>query len=645
MKYIFACLFLVGAGFAQEPTVQHALPLPFSYFENLYFDASSATFLGLGKDIRPAEAIGSSAKRGYGFQVTAALSQPAKRVAGTTLLLFEFPETARYLNHFFHLLEHVVGIWSFYGDLNREDVRQIVLCSDGNTAVEDWEGPNAINRHLLSALFPQARVMSWKAFLAEQRGALICFERAVSSDRALTLASPECAHLNKMLGVARHFLSPGSLQNLHDAIHTYAKTAPKPEGPFQITYLARTLPRTLLPAVEEKLLQALRAKEGVVVKKYDFSRLSFAEQVHIIGHTDLLISVHGNGLSHILFLPPTARVVEIYPEGSHGFDYQLLAEARHLPYRKIIAGEGVITAKRSYELGSFGNPNQPISQLDIHPILSFVPHNAPAKKRILIGSPIRQKPAILKEFLASLERLEKKSYTADYFFIEGNEDPESKTLLQAFAKEHPCLLIAEPPSACQVPYVRDETTHHWREEIIWKIAGFKDQMIQKAKDEGYDYLFLVDSDLVLHPRTVEQLIADQKEIITNNFWTKWAPNLPPLPQVWLLDHYTLFSHEIGEQVAPEEANRRTTAFLNQLKKPGVYEVGGLGACTLISRKALQKGVSFQRIKNLTFWGEDRHFCIRAVALGLSLHTDTHYPAYHIYRESELAGVETFRKGL
>lgn len=375
MKYILACLLLVMAGFAQEnkATVQYALPLPFSYFENLYLDAASATFLGWGKDIRPEEALGPSAGRGYSFHIAKALPQPAKKVTGTTLLLFEFAETARHLNHFFHLLEHVVGIWSLYGDLNREDVRQIVLCSDGNTVVNDWAGPNAINRHLLSALFPQARVVTWNAFLAEQRGALVCFERAVTSDRALALASPECVRLNKMLGVARHFLSPGSLQNLHDAIHTYAKTAPKPEGPFQVTYLARPLPRTLMPAVEEKLLQALQAKEGVVVKKYDFSRLSFAEQVHIIGHTDLLISVHGNGLSHILFLPPKARVVEIYPPGSHGFDYQLFAEARCLPYRKIIAGQGVVTTKQSYELSSFGNPNQPILELDLNPILSFLP--------------------------------------------------------------------------------------------------------------------------------------------------------------------------------------------------------------------------------------------------------------------------------
>ncbi len=72
-------------------------------------------------------------------------------------------------------------------------------------------------------------------------------------------------------------------------------------------------------------------------------------------------------------------------------------------------------------------------------------------------------------------------------------------------------------------------------------------------------------------------------------------------------------------------------------------MGGVGACTLITKSALSKGVNFKRIKNVTFWGEDIHFCIRAAVLGIPRFVDTHYPAYHIYRESDLAGVEDFKK--
>jgi len=81
---------------------------------------------------------------------------------------------------------------------------------------------------------------------------------------------------------------------------------------------------------------------------------------------------------------------------------------------------------------------------------------------------------------------------------------------------------------------------------------------------------------------------------------------------------------------------RAFAWLERLRRPGLYPVGGLGACTLISRRAIEAGVRYQRIPNLTYWGEDRHFCIRAQALGFDLWADTHCPPRHLYRRS---GVE------
>lgn len=82
-----------------------------------------------------------------------------------------------------------------------------------------------------------------------------------------------------------------------------------------------------------------------------------------------------------------------------------------------------------------------------------------------------------------------------------------------------------------------------------------------------------------------------------------------------------------------------------LTRPGTYKVGGLGACTLIRRHALERGVSFQEIYNLGLTGEDRHFCIRAAALGLELYADTHYPPFHIYRESELDSLTEYKENL
>lgn len=61
----------------------------------------------------------------------------------------------------------------------------------------------------------------------------------------------------------------------------------------------------------------------------------------------------------------------------------------------------------------------------------------------------------------------------------------------------------------------------------------------------------------------------------------------------------------------------------------------------IQKIALEKGINFLEIPNLSFWGEDRHLCIRAVDWGFSLYVDTSCLTYHIYRELDLVGVATY----
>lgn len=262
------------------------------------------------------------------------------------------------------------------------------------------------------------------------------------------------------------------------------------------------------------------------------------------------------------------------------------------------------------------------------------------KERVLIGSPVHQKKIILSEFLDSLHRLKHENMEFGYLFIDDNQDEQSSELLSDFSKlvDH----VTIQPSYRHDDYVRNETTHFWNEQLIWKVAEFKNTIIQYAIEEKYDYLFLVDSDLLLHPRTIEQLIAADKDIISEIFWTRWQPDSTPQPQVWLMDEYTQWEQRRGEKLSDGEIANRYEQFIAKMKTPGVYEVGGLGACTLLSRRALLSGVNFNPIKNLSFWGEDRHFCIRASAIGFSLFVDTHFPAYHIYRDSDLDGMVRFK---
>jgi GT2 family glycosyltransferase len=259
-----------------------------------------------------------------------------------------------------------------------------------------------------------------------------------------------------------------------------------------------------------------------------------------------------------------------------------------------------------------------------------------AQTHVLIGSPVCQKPAILEKFLLSLNRLDREGLSLDFYFVDDNQIQESSEKLRAFEPGDSAVIISMGANNT-LNYMTSDFTHFWTPNLIERVAEYKNGIIQYAMKQGYDYLFLIDSDLLITPGLIQHLISLNKEIVSEIFWTKWYPANSPEPNAWMYDAYEMASPKLS----PDERTQKSREFLESLKVPGVYEVGGLGACTLLSAAALHKGCNFSPIKNISIWGEDRWFCIRAAALGIPLFADTHYPAYHIYRESDLANAENF----
>jgi len=225
-------------------------------------------------------------------------------------------------------------------------------------------------------------------------------------------------------------------------------------------------------------------------------------------------------------------------------------------------------------------------------------------------------------------------------FIDDNDDQEASQLLQDFRPLWSTVTIIQAEHN-QEPYLKNQTTHHWNENLVWRVAYNKNLIIDYCKNMDYDYLFLIDSDQVLHPETLIHLISTGKDIVAEIIWTKFFPDTREMPNVWYWEQYSCYKRERWEQISAEEKKHRTLEFLKMLRKPGLYKVGGLAACTLFSQKSLQSGVSFAPIYNLPYIGEDRHLCVRAAALGYELFVDTHYPCYHIYREINLEEVTEY----
>ena len=188
---------------------------------------------------------------------------------------------------------------------------------------------------------------------------------------------------------------------------------------------------------------------------------------------------------------------------------------------------------------------------------------ADASPRVLIAAPVRQKPAILQHFLDGLQRLDTTGLEVAYLFVDNNDDPQASQMLRAFAEQ-----VSAPVHRLRVPvaepYQRTETTHHWTESLIWRLAAIKDGILHAALQHGYDYAFLVDSDLVLHPQTLRRMVECKRDILSQVFWTVWSHDKPPLPKVWYADHYNLYRVWRKQTLERDEQARRTEAFLSAL---------------------------------------------------------------------------------
>ena len=99
---------------------------------------------------------------------------------------------------------------------------------------------------------------------------------------------------------------------------------PRAPGPLRAVLVSRR-PAPGSRAVRRALsdeaacLAALAALPGVDARTVDLAALSIEAQIELATRTDLLAGVHGAGLTHLLWLPPHAAVLEIDPTGGPGW--------------------------------------------------------------------------------------------------------------------------------------------------------------------------------------------------------------------------------------------------------------------------------------------------------------------------------------
>jgi hypothetical protein len=230
---------------------------------------------------------------------------------------------------------------------------------------------------------------------------------------------------------------------------------------------------------------------------------------------------------------------------------------------------------------------------------------------IIAFSPIRQSPSILNLFLEQL-----RMQSVDVWVYDDNEPGGESSALLDDATVLPRIDL--PPT----DYGKNEFGHFWSKRAFARVAAIKQYGIDSFLESDATHLFLVDSDVILQPGTVDHLVELDLPVVAAVFWSQWQDERPWMPNVWEWPPYAFSSPQ----------------WLEHLRWPGHVEVGGLGACTLIARSVLEQ-VRIEPTPATEELGEDRWFAARCTEAGIPMTACTCVTPFHVYHPRQLVDAE------
>ncbi|MDR0533625.1 MAG: glycosyltransferase family 61 protein [Verrucomicrobiales bacterium] len=152
-------------------------------------------------------------------------------------------------------------------------------------------------------------------------------------------------------------------RDFRDLIFKAADTTPKgfptKREEIKILYSKRAsnvfVHRNFTPNLENDLLNYMDTCGKLTL--LDFSSLTWQEQVRLACQFDILIGVHGNNLTNLLWLPEHGQVIEFFPDDKYNCFYQYFAEALNIGWHGLDGDKVYSKGYRLPPFGMIGNTN------------------------------------------------------------------------------------------------------------------------------------------------------------------------------------------------------------------------------------------------------------------------------------------------
>jgi hypothetical protein len=300
-----------------------------------------------------------------GWEAVCNASQPfdSLRHIESAIMITDF--IPQFEPHLYHMLENMLGVFStldhfLQSDVERGNWPEFLVLPQNN---QQEFGSATVS--LIRALFPRTRIMDQARFrMLTKRGVGLHLKKVVASDRS----GADHGGINQMLaGISSHL--PGhtwkmsrqvclSCRAVHPAVSRFSSgyEAVTSSGSEAVLGALQVLPvvtfvdrqssgnRRLDHTLSRKLFYLLSTRAPWLHFQWiRFETLSFCEQVQVAHSSSVLFGVHGNGLSHVLWMSRPGALIEIFPGSNQRMlAFQQFAEAVELLYFGLDSGTGEV---------------------------------------------------------------------------------------------------------------------------------------------------------------------------------------------------------------------------------------------------------------------------------------------------------------
>ncbi|KAG6845116.1 hypothetical protein H0H87_000543 [Tephrocybe sp. NHM501043] len=254
----------------------------------------------------------------------------------------------QFVTHYYHWSAELwFGLWHTYASLDPNiphygktelpPVRRIMF---NHLDAYHWRDYASMNEWVIRSAFPSL-VMEFKDDWRDraEMGRPFVFDRVVLADRSASMLTHNFARFQRSASAS--FGLPGSanwfMTMRNNAIQFTGLDLNVGGGTTKtpvITYISRQEwgRRMLIKEDHEKLVEELyklRDKYGFEVNVVAAEKMSRLEQIELAARTTIMMGVHGNGLTSLVWMKPSPRstVMEFFFPGGFAFDYEYTTRA------------------------------------------------------------------------------------------------------------------------------------------------------------------------------------------------------------------------------------------------------------------------------------------------------------------------------